>query len=165
MFEALSLYRSKDIVEKGFGNLNERPNYRRMQVSSELSLNGKLFVEFLALIYLSYVKKQMQNVGCWINGPCKVCWTNWIPLSCLKLQSMNDCQVKSLKNRSNFMFRQVQNHPRYKFRELRLKITTKNLQVFAYKLAGTHCYLKNKRYFFTKTIRFSLNVSETKSVS
>lgn len=62
-FEALSLYRSKDIVEKGFGNLKERLNFRRMQVSSELSLNGKLFVGFVALIYLSYVKKQMQNAG------------------------------------------------------------------------------------------------------
>jgi transposase len=60
-FEALSLYRSKDIVEKGFGNLKERLNFRRMQVSSELSLNGKLFVEFVALIYLSYVKKKMQD--------------------------------------------------------------------------------------------------------
>ena len=62
-FEALSLYRSKDIVENGFGNLKERLNFRRMQVSSELSLNGKLFVEFLALIYMSYVKKQMQNAS------------------------------------------------------------------------------------------------------
>lgn len=34
-----------------------------MQVSSELSLNGKLFVEFVALIYLSYVKKKMQDAG------------------------------------------------------------------------------------------------------
>jgi transposase len=48
-FEALSLYRSKDIVEKGFGNLKDRLNFRRMQVSSELSLNGKLFVEFVAV--------------------------------------------------------------------------------------------------------------------
>ncbi len=62
-FEALSLYRSKDIVEKGFGNLKERLNFRRMQVSSELSLNGKLFVEFIALIYLSYVKKKMQDAN------------------------------------------------------------------------------------------------------
>ena len=60
-FEALSLYRSKDIVEKGFGNLKDRLNFRRMQVSSELSLNGKLFVEFVALIYLSYIKKKMQD--------------------------------------------------------------------------------------------------------
>jgi len=60
-YEALSLYRSKDIVEKAFGNLKERLNFRRMQVSSDLSLNGKLFVEFIALIYLSYVKKKMQE--------------------------------------------------------------------------------------------------------
>lgn len=60
-YEALSLYRSKDIVEKAFGNLKERLNFRRLQVSSELSLNGKLFVEFVALIYLSYVKKKMQD--------------------------------------------------------------------------------------------------------
>ncbi|SFE66508.1 hypothetical protein SAMN04488086_1081, partial [Trichococcus pasteurii] len=52
---------SKDVVEKAFGNLKERLNFRRMQVSSELSLNGKLFVEFIALIYLSYVKKKMQD--------------------------------------------------------------------------------------------------------
>jgi transposase len=58
-YEALSLYRSKEIVEKAFGDLKERLNFRRMQVSSELSLNGKLFVEFIALIYLSYVKKAM----------------------------------------------------------------------------------------------------------
>jgi transposase len=62
-FESLSLYRSKDIVEKGFGNLKDRLNFRRMQVSSELSLNGKLFVGFVALIYLSYVKKKMQGAG------------------------------------------------------------------------------------------------------
>jgi transposase len=61
--EALSLYRSKDIVEKAFGNLKERLNFRRMQVSSETSLNGKLFVEFVALIYLSFVKKRMQDAG------------------------------------------------------------------------------------------------------
>ena len=60
-FEALSLYRSKDIVEKGFGNLKDRLNFRRMQVSSELALNGKLFVGFIALIYLSYLKKKMQE--------------------------------------------------------------------------------------------------------
>ena len=33
---------------------------RRMLVSSEHSLNGKLFIEFIALIFLSYIKKQMQ---------------------------------------------------------------------------------------------------------
>lgn len=58
---ALGLYRNKDVVEKAFGNLKERLNMRRTLVSSEKSLDGKLFVEFVALIYLSYIKKQMQD--------------------------------------------------------------------------------------------------------
>ena len=57
---ALETYRNKDLVEKAFGNLKERLNLRRTMVSSEQSLDGKLFVEFVALIYLSYIKKQMQ---------------------------------------------------------------------------------------------------------
>jgi transposase len=56
---ALDLYRNKDIVEIAFGNLKERLNLRRTAVSSESSLEGKLFVQFIALIYLSYIKKQM----------------------------------------------------------------------------------------------------------
>jgi len=60
---ALELYRNKDVVEKAFGNLKERLNMRRALVSSEQSLDGKLFVQFVALIYLSYIKKQMQVNG------------------------------------------------------------------------------------------------------
>lgn len=58
---ALEMYRNKDVVEKAFGNLKERLNMRRTLVSSEKSLDGKLFVEFVALIYLSHIKKQMQD--------------------------------------------------------------------------------------------------------
>jgi len=60
---ALELYRNKDVVEKAFGNLKERLNMRRALVSSEQSLERKLFVQFVALIYLSYIKKQMQVKG------------------------------------------------------------------------------------------------------
>ena len=59
--KALELYRNKDLCEKAFGNLKERLNMRRMLVSSEQSLDGKLFVEFVSLIFLSYIKKQMQE--------------------------------------------------------------------------------------------------------
>ncbi len=59
---ALEIYRNKDLVEKAFGNLKERLNVRRTLVSSEQSLDGKLFVEFVALIYLSYLKKA--DAGC-----------------------------------------------------------------------------------------------------
>ena len=58
---ALEIYRNKDLVEKAFGNLKERLNFNRTAVSSDQSLDGKLFVEFIALIYLSYLKKRMQD--------------------------------------------------------------------------------------------------------
>ncbi|MEA1962199.1 MAG: hypothetical protein U9N81_13195 [Bacillota bacterium] len=59
--KALKIYRNKGLVEKAFGNFKERLHFNRSAVSSDLSLDGKLFVEFLALIYLSYIKKQMQE--------------------------------------------------------------------------------------------------------
>ncbi len=36
---------------------------RRTAVSSEESLDGKLFVQFIALVYLSYIKQQMDTQG------------------------------------------------------------------------------------------------------
>jgi transposase len=64
---ALELYHNKDVIEKAFGNLKELLNMRRTLVSSEQSLEGKLFVQFVALIYLSYIKKQMQVSGLFKN--------------------------------------------------------------------------------------------------
>ena len=61
--EALSLYRMRDVVEKAFWNIKERLNLRRTMTSSESSLEGKLFVEFIALIYLSYIQKKMEEKG------------------------------------------------------------------------------------------------------
>lgn len=58
---ALETYRNKDLVEKAFGDLKERLNFRRLNVSSDLSLDGKLFVEFIALILISYIKNMMSE--------------------------------------------------------------------------------------------------------
>jgi len=58
---ALDVYRNKDLVEKAFHNLKERLNLRRTAVSSEQSLDGKLFVQFIALIISSYIIKEMQE--------------------------------------------------------------------------------------------------------
>jgi transposase len=61
--EALDIYRNKDMVEKAFGNLKERLSLRRLLVSSEQSLDGKLFVQFVGLIFLSYIKQAMKQHG------------------------------------------------------------------------------------------------------
>ena len=60
---ALALYRMRDVIEKAFWNIKERLNLRRTLISSESALEGKLFVEFVALIYLSYIKKKMEETG------------------------------------------------------------------------------------------------------
>jgi transposase len=49
------------MVEKAFENLKDRLNLRRVAVSSEQSLDGKMFVEFLSLIFLSYITKKMKD--------------------------------------------------------------------------------------------------------
>ncbi len=59
--KALEIYRNKDLVEKAFDNLKDCLNLRRVAVSSEQSLDGKLFVQFIALIFLSYITKKMQE--------------------------------------------------------------------------------------------------------
>jgi transposase len=59
--KALEIYRNKALAEKAFGDIKERLRARRLLVSSERSLDGKLFVEFIALFFLSYIKKQMQD--------------------------------------------------------------------------------------------------------
>jgi transposase len=61
--EALDVYRTKDVIEKAFGNLKERLGMRRLRVSTEKSLEGKLFVQFIALIYLSFIKTKMKDTG------------------------------------------------------------------------------------------------------
>jgi len=59
--EALKMYRLRDLSEKAFHNLKERLSMRRTSVSSEEHLEGKLFVQFIALIYLSYIDKAMSD--------------------------------------------------------------------------------------------------------
>ncbi|WP_353949135.1 IS1634 family transposase [Sporolactobacillus sp. Y61] len=58
--QALEIYRGKDPIEKCFGDIKERMNLRRMLVSSEATLDGKLFVGFVGLILLAHIKTKMQ---------------------------------------------------------------------------------------------------------
>ena len=64
---ALKLYRNKDVVEKAFCNIKQRLDMKRTNVSSEEALEGKLFVQFLALTFLSHVHKVMSASGLYKN--------------------------------------------------------------------------------------------------
>ncbi len=60
VWEVLSIYRNKEVVEDAFHNLKDRTNLRRMRVSSEESLEGKMFVQFLALTFIAYLKRELE---------------------------------------------------------------------------------------------------------
>lgn len=66
-FTALHLYRMKDVVEKAFGNIKERLNMRRLLVSSEKGLDGKIFTEFVSLILISHLDHKMKETGLYSN--------------------------------------------------------------------------------------------------
>ena len=66
-FTALHLYRKKDVVKKAFGNLKKRLNMRRLLVSSEKGLDDKIFVEFVALILVSYLDHKMKKTDPYKN--------------------------------------------------------------------------------------------------
>ena len=64
---ALTIYRKKDMVEKAFDNLKERLEMKRTAVRSDQALAGKFFLQFLALIYISYIHKHMRDNNLYRN--------------------------------------------------------------------------------------------------
>ena len=93
--EALHLYRTQDVVEKAFGNLKERLNCRRTLVSFDTSLDGKRFVTFVSLIYLSYIKEQMQKHDLFQSTRCRVSWTSSMLLNASQNPGKRQCREKS----------------------------------------------------------------------
>ena len=65
--EALTIYRRKDIVEKAFDNLKNRLEMKRTTVHSDQALAGKFFLQFLALMFISYIHKQMKDNNLYRN--------------------------------------------------------------------------------------------------
>lgn len=59
--EALTVYRNKDVVEKAFDNLKNTLDLKRLRVHLEENMKGRLFIQFLALIFISYIHKVMSE--------------------------------------------------------------------------------------------------------
>ena len=64
---AIEIYRRKDMIEKAFDNLKERLEMKRTVVHSDQALSGKVFLQFLALIYISYIHKHMRDNNLYQN--------------------------------------------------------------------------------------------------
>jgi len=57
--EVLDIYRRKDVVEKGFDDIKNHIDMKRMQARSDATINGKIFCAFLALIAASEMSNGM----------------------------------------------------------------------------------------------------------
>lgn len=61
--EALRVYRDKDAVEKCFDDLKNQLDMKRLRIHSSASMDGRLFVQFVALIFMSALRKKMRDTG------------------------------------------------------------------------------------------------------
>ena len=59
--EALQNYRNKDVVEKSFDNLKNSLDLKRLRVHLEENMKGRLFIQFIALIFISYIQRIMNE--------------------------------------------------------------------------------------------------------
>jgi transposase len=62
-YDALTIYRHKDIVEKSFNRLKNSLSFNRMRVHKSNSLQGKMFITMISLIISSYIHKTMINTN------------------------------------------------------------------------------------------------------
>ena len=59
--EALQIYRDKDVVEKSFDDLKNQLDMKRLRMHSSAAVDGRLFVQFIALIYMSALRREMRK--------------------------------------------------------------------------------------------------------
>lgn len=61
--ESLQIYRDKDVVEKCFDDLKNQLDMKRLRMHSAGTVDGRLFVQFIALIYMSALRREMRKSG------------------------------------------------------------------------------------------------------
>jgi len=59
--KALRIYRDKDVVEKSFDDLKNQLDMKRLRMHSSKATDGRLFVQFIALILMSALRKEMRK--------------------------------------------------------------------------------------------------------
>jgi transposase len=61
--ETLQIYRDKDVVEKCFDDLKNQLDMKRLRMHTSQTVDGRLFVQFVALIYMSALRAEMRKSG------------------------------------------------------------------------------------------------------
>lgn len=61
--KALQVYRNKDVVEKSFDDLKNQLDMKRLRMHSSAAVEGRLFIQFISLILISALRREMRNNG------------------------------------------------------------------------------------------------------
>lgn len=61
--QALITYRNKDCIEKCFDDLKNQLDMKRLRIHRSAAMDGRLFVQFIALILMSALRKKMRDRG------------------------------------------------------------------------------------------------------
>ena len=61
--KALTVYRAKDSVEKCFDDLKNQLDMKRLRIHSPISMDGRLFVQFISLIFMTALRRDMRKNG------------------------------------------------------------------------------------------------------
>jgi len=88
--EALSIYRRKDVVEKGFLRLKTQLDLGRLRVHRDDSMQNKVFIGFIALILMSHLHKVMLDKDLYKNMTMKKLL---LILSKLRVQHINGQRI------------------------------------------------------------------------
>lgn len=59
--ETLNIYREKDIVEKAFDDLKNDLDMKRLRVQSPKRMNSRMFIQFIALILMSRIRRTLSR--------------------------------------------------------------------------------------------------------
>lgn len=61
--EALRSYRQKDTIEKGFDDLKNDLDMKRLRIHSNATMEGRIFIQFISLVLTTYLKGIMEKHG------------------------------------------------------------------------------------------------------
>lgn len=61
--QTLMVYRNKDVVEKCFDDLKNQLDMKRLRIHGSASMAGRFFVQFIALIHMSALRRDMRKAN------------------------------------------------------------------------------------------------------
>ena len=59
--KALKIYQIKDAIEKSFNDLKNDLDTKRLKIHSTAAMDVRIFIQYIALILLSYVGEQLNK--------------------------------------------------------------------------------------------------------